>query len=234
MRFVVVGGTSLVGPKVVRALAKRGHDVVAASTSLNDVTGASVVADVSNSVPPQDAAATADLLAAEAEAGVGHHVVLSAVGADRLALQSDYFYAMLTQEGLVGAGPIPYSIVRATPFFEFLAPLADFATEGNTVRLPPVLIQPMAAADVAEAIAIAAVSDPVNGIGEVGGPQVYRLPDLIRTSLTAHGDARDVVADPAARYWGAELGERTLVPGQAATLFETRFEDWILEKAAKP
>lgn len=250
MRIVVIGGTGLIGSKVVQALTKRGHDAVAAAPStgvnavtgegLSDVlTGASVVADVSNSRSFEDAAAmefftksTTNLLAAEAAAGVGHHVALSVVGTDYLAPQSGYFRAKLTQEELISAGPIPYSIVHATQFFEFLGFIADSATEGNTVRLPSALIQPMAAADVAEAVASTAVSDPVNGISEVAGPQAYTLPDLIRTALTARGDARDVVADPAARYWYAQLEERTLVPGDGATLFDTKFEDWVLAAAA--
>ena len=123
--------------------------------------------------------------------------------------------------------------MHATQFFEFVNTLADSATVGDTVRMPPALFQPMAAADVAKGVAIAAVSDPVNGITEIAGPEAFRLPDLIRTALTARGDTREVVADPAARYWGIELEERTLVPGDSATLFETRFEDWILEAAAK-
>ena len=251
MRIVVIGGTGLVGSKVVQALTEEGHDAVAAAPStgvnavtgegLSDVlTGASVLVDVSNSPSFEDAAAmeffnksTANLLAAEAEAGVGHHVALSVVGTDFLAPQSGYFRAKLAQEELISAGPIPYSIVHATQFFEFLNFIADSATEGDTVRLPSALIQPMAAADVAKAVAIAAVGNPVNGITEVAGPQAFWLPVLLRTALTARGDAREVVADPAARYWYAEIEERTLVPGDGATLFETRFEDWILETAAK-
>ena len=251
MRIVVIGGTGLIGSKVVQALTARGHDTVAAapSTGVNAVTseglsdvlaGASVVADVSNSPSFEDAAAmeffnksTTNLLAAEAEAGVGHHVALSVVGTDFLAPQSGYFRAKQTQEDLITAGPIPYSILHATQFYEFLNFIADSATEGNTVRLPSALIQPMAAADVAEAVALTSVNDPVNGIREVGGPQAYRLPDLIRTVLTAHGDGREVIADPAARYWYAEIEERTLVPDDGATLFETRLEDWILETSAK-
>ena len=155
------------------------------------------------------------------------------VGTDRLAPQSGYFRAKLAQEKLISDGPIPYSIVHATQFFEFLKTLADSATVDNTVRMPPAFFQPMAAADVAEGIAIAALGDPVNGITEIGGPEAFRLPDLIRTALTARGDTREVIADPSARYWGIEIEEHTLVPGDGATLFETRFEDWILEAAAK-
>jgi uncharacterized protein YbjT (DUF2867 family) len=251
MRIVVIGGTGLVGSKVVHTLNERGHDAVAAapSTGVNTVTGeglsdvlagASVVVDVTNSPSFEEAAAieffnrsTTNLLTGEAKAGVAHHVALSVVGTDRLAQQSGYFRAKLAQEKLLGAGPIPYSIVHATQFFEFLTTIADSATVDDTVRLPSALIQPMASADVAEAVAIAAVGDPANGITEVGGPEQYRLPDLIRTALTARGDTRQVVADPAAQYWGVDIDERTLVPGVGATLFDIRFEDWILEAAAK-
>ena len=251
MRIVVIGGTGLVGSNVVHTLNERGHDAVAAapSTGVNTVTGeglsdvlagASVVVDVTNSPSFEEAAAieffnrsTTNLLTGEAKAGVAHHVALSVVGTDRLAQQSGYFRAKLAQEKLLGAGPIPYSIVHATQFFEFLTTIADSATVDDTVRLPSALIQPMASADVAEAVAIAAVGDPANGITEVGGPEQYRLPDLIRTALTARGDTRQVVADPAAQYWGVDIDERTLVPGVGATLFDIRFEDWILEAAAK-
>ena len=250
MKIVVIGGTGLIGSKLVNALTEHGHDAIAAapSTGVNTVTGeglanvltgAQVVVDVSNS-PTLDGAAmeffntaTANLLNAEAEAGVGHHVALSVVGTDQLALQSEYFQAKLAQEKLISAGPIPFTIVHATQFFEFLKTLADSATVDDTVRMPPAYFQPMAAADVAKGVAIAAVGAPVNGITEIGGPEAFLLPDLIRTALTARGDAREVVADPASRYWGIELEERTLVPGDGATLFETRFEDWILETAAK-
>ena len=250
MKIVVIGGTGLVGSKLVHTLTEHGHDAIAAapSTGVNTVTGeglstvlagAQVVVDVSNS-PTLDGAAleffnkaTTNLLKAEAEAGVGHHVALSVVGTDRLAPQSEYFAAKLAQESLISAGPIPYTIVHATQFFEFLKTLADAATVGNTVSMPPAYFQPMAATDVAEGVAIAAIGDPVNGITEIGGPEAFLLPDLIRTALTARGDAREVVADPAAQYWGIKLEERTLVPGDGATLFDTRFEDWILETAAK-
>lgn len=251
MRIVVIGGTGLVGSKVVHDLTEHGHDAVAAapSTGVNTVTGeglsdvlagAQVVVDVSNSPSLDDAAAleyfntaTPNLLKAGAEAGVGHHIALSVVGTDYLAQQSGYFQAKLAQEKLISASPIPYTIVHATQFFEFVNTIADSATVGDTVRLPSALIQPMASADVAEAVAIAAVGDPVNGITEVGGPEAFRMPDLIRTALTARGDARQVVVDPDARYWGVAIEERTLVPGDGATLFGTRFEDWILEAAAK-
>lgn len=250
MRIVVIGGTGLIGSQVVHGLTEHGHDAIAAapSTGVNTLTGeglaeavkgAQVVVDVSNSPTLDDAAkeffhaATTNLLEAEADAGVGHHVALSVVGTDRLAPKSGYFDAKLAQEALISAGRIPYSIVHATQFFEFVKAIADSATLGNEVHLPPALIQPMASADVAEAVAIAAVNAPVNGITEVGGPEQFRLPDLIRTALTARGDTREVVADPAAGYWGVHIDERDLVPDAGATLFDTRFEDWILEAAAK-
>jgi uncharacterized protein YbjT (DUF2867 family) len=250
MRIVVIGGTGLIGSKLVHTLTEHGHDAVAAapSTGVNTLTGeglpealagASVVVDVSNSPKLDDSAkeffrtATTNLLTAEKDAGVGHHVALSVVGTDRLAPQSGYFQAKLAQEKMISDGPIPYTIVHATQFFEFVNTLADSATVGDTVRMPPAYFQPMAAADVAEGVAIAAVNQPVNGITEIGGPEAFLLPDLIRTALTAHGDAREVVADPKAQYWGIDIEERTLCPGDGATLFDTRFEDWILEAAAK-
>lgn len=250
MRVVVVGGTGLVGSKLVRALNNRGHDAVVAAPSVgvNAVTGeglaavlldASVVVDVSNSPSFEELAATeffrastTNLLAAEATAGVAHHVALSVVGTERLAPQSGYFRAKLLQEQLIGAGPIPYTIVRATQFFEFLTTIADSATVGDAVRLPDALIQPMASTDVAEAAAIAAGNDPAAGTVEVGGPKAFRLPELIRTALTARGDARQVITDPKAQYWGVDIDERTLVPGSGASLFDTTFEDWLLETAA--
>src|SRR5262249_25731912 len=162
--------------------------------------------------------ATTNLLTAEKDAGVGHHVALSVVGTDQLAQQSGYFEGKLLQEKLIGDGPLPYTIVHATQFFEFVNTLADSATVGDTVRMPPAFFQPMAAVDVAEGLAIAAVGDPVNGITEIAGPQAFLLPDLIRTALTARGDTREVVADPESLYWGIKLDERTLVPGDSATL----------------
>ncbi|MGX9790472.1 SDR family oxidoreductase [Mycobacterium sp. MMS18-G62] len=250
MRIVVIGGTGLIGSELVHTLSESGHDAIAAapSTGVNTLTGeglsevlagAAVVVDVSNSPTLDDSAmeffrtATTNLLAAEKNAGVGHHVALSVVGTDQLAPQSGYFQAKLLQEKLIGDGPVPYTIVHATQFFEFVKTLADSATVGDTVRMPPAYFQPMAAADVAEGLAIAAVNNPVNGITEIGGPQAFLLPDLIRTALTARGDTREVVADPEAQYWGIDIEERTLVPGDGATLFETRFEDWILETGAK-
>jgi len=250
MRIVVIGGTGFVGSQLVHALDEHGHDAVAAapSTGVNAFTGeglaevlagADVVADVSNSPTLDDAAvdffrtATTNLLDAEKAAGVRHHVALSVVGTDRLATQSGYFQGKLLQEKLISEGPIPFTIVRATQFFEFIKTLADSATEGDIVRMPTALFRPMAGADVAEGVAISAVNEPVNGIVEIGGPEVFKLSDAISTSLTARGDSRRVVADPEARYWGIALDERTLVPADGATLFDTRFEEWILEAAAK-
>ncbi|MDT5067057.1 MAG: hypothetical protein QOK02_3212 [Mycobacterium sp.] len=250
MRIVVIGGTGLIGSKLVHALTEHGHDAVAAapSTGVNTFTGeglaealsgAAVVVDVSNSPTLDDAAidffrtATNNVLTAEKDAGVGHHVALSVVGTETLAKQSGYFEGKLLQEKLIAEGPIPYSIVHATQFFEFVQTLADSSTVDGVVRMPPAYFQPMAAVDVAEGVAIAAVGAPVNGITEIGGPQAFLLPDLIRTALVARGDTREVIADPTALYWGIELEERTLCPGDGATLFDTRFEDWILEAAAK-
>jgi uncharacterized protein YbjT (DUF2867 family) len=249
MRIVVIGGTGLIGSKVVQGLIEHGHDAVAAapSTGVNTVTGeglsealagADVVVDVSNS-PTLDgaakdffAAATTNLLRAETQAGVTHHVALSVVGTRRLAAESEYFQAKQLQEELISDGPIPYTIVHATQFFEFVGTIADSATVDGTVRLPEAFIQPMASADVAEAVAIAAVNAPVNGITEIGGPERFRMPDLIRAAFTATGDPRPVVADPDAGYWGVAIDETTLVPGDGATLFDIRFSDWVLEAAA--
>ncbi|MCK0176079.1 SDR family oxidoreductase [Mycolicibacterium sp. F2034L] len=251
MRIVVIGGTGRIGSKVVRGLTERGHDAVAAAPSTGvdaftgeglaeALSGAEVVVDVTNSPsfdeePAREffTVATTNLLDAEARAGVAHHVALSVVGTEQLARESGYFAAKLLQENLIAGGPVPYTIVRATQFFEFLSAIADSATENGTVRLPGALIQPMASADVAEAVAIAAVNAPVGGITEVGGPERFRMPDLIRTVLTARGDRRPVVADPHARYWGAAIDDHTLVPGDGAALFDHRLEDWVLETAAR-
>jgi uncharacterized protein YbjT (DUF2867 family) len=244
MKIVVIGGTGLVGSKLVTRLRDHGHDAVAASpdTGVNTVTGAglaaalkgaAVVVDVSNSPSFEDAAvlkffetSTGNILAAEAEAGVPHHVALSVVGTERLSA-SGYFRAKIAQERLIRSSSIPYSIVHATQFFEFVRSIADAAADGTTVRLAPVLIQPMAAEDVASAVARVALGTPVNGIVEVAGPEQFRLDQFIRRGLAARHDSRQVIADPRARYFGAELGERTLVPGNDATLAETRFDEWL-------
>jgi uncharacterized protein YbjT (DUF2867 family) len=168
---------------------------------------------------------TRNLLAFEAAAGVRHHVALSVVGSERL-LESGYFRAKIAQENLIKASSIPYSIVRATQFFEFVKGIADLSTDGNTVRVPPALIQPMAAEDVAGAVCRIAMGPPLNGTAEIGGPEQFRLDELVRRAL-ARNDPRKVVADPHARYSGAELRERTLIPGADAQLGETRFETWL-------
>jgi len=244
IKIVVIGGSGLIGSKLVKKLREHGHEVVAASrdSGVNTLTGeglaeamrgASVVVDVSNSPSFEDAAvlkffetSTRNLVAAEAEAGVGHHVALSVVGTERLS-ESGYFRGKIAQEKLIRESSIPYSIVHATQFFEFVKSIADAATDGSRVRLAPVLIQPMASDDVADAVARIAVGAPVNGIVEVAGPEQFRLDELIRQDLSALNDPRDVVADPQARYFGAMLSERTLVPGDDARLGETRFVDWL-------
>jgi len=244
MRIVIIGGTGLIGSKVVVRLREEGHDAVPASpaSGVNTLTGeglaqvlegAAVVVDVSNSPSLEDAAAlhffqtsTTNLLQAEAAAGVGHHVALSVVGTDRLT-ESGYFRAKIAQEQLIERSLVPYSIVHATQFFEFIESIADAATVGNTVRLAPVLIQPIAAADVARAVASASVGSPMNGIVEVAGPEQFRLDELVRRKLSVRGDPREVVADPQTRYFGAALGERTLLPGEDPALGEIRFVDWL-------
>ncbi|HEU4722751.1 MAG TPA: SDR family oxidoreductase [Gemmatimonadaceae bacterium] len=249
MNVVIVGGTGLIGSKLVTRLRERGHQAVPAAldTGVNTLTGeglakvltgAAVMVDVSNSPKLDDSAlqffetSTSNLLAAEAAAGVGHHVALSVVGTDRLA-ESGYFRGKIVQEQLIRGSSIPYSIVHATQFFEFLKTLADSATAGGTVRLPPVLIQPMAADDVASAVGRVALGSPVNGIVEVAGPEQFRLDDVVRRVLRARGDPREVIADPHARYSGAELGERTLVPRDDASLGKIRLDDW-LDRAVVP
>src|SRR3974390_2483413 len=219
VKIVVIGGTGLIGSKLVNQLHKHGHEGIAAApnTGVNTLTGeglaevlkgASVVVDVSNSPSWEDAAvlkffetSTRNLLTYEAAAGVGHHVALSVVGTERL-LESGYFRAKIAQENLIKAASIPYSIVRATQFFEFIKGIADFATDGNKVRLPSALIQPMAADDVASAVGRLAMGSPVNGTVEGGGPEKFRLDELARRYLVARKDPREVVADPHARYYG--------------------------------
>jgi uncharacterized protein YbjT (DUF2867 family) len=248
MKIVVIGGTGLIGSKLVAKLDEQGHEAVPAApnTGVNTLTGeglsealegAEVVVDVSNAPDWEDDAvmhffqtSTRNLLAAEAAAGIGHHVALSVVGTDRLT-ESGYFRAKLAQEQLIQDSSIPYSIVHATQFFEFLNGIADSATEGNTVHLPPAMIQPMAAADVAAAVGRVAVGPPVNGIVEVAGPEAFRLDQLIGDVLKAGNDPREVITDPQARYYGISPGERTLLPGDDARLAETRLEDWAKRPA---
>jgi uncharacterized protein YbjT (DUF2867 family) len=250
MNIVVIGGYGLIGLKLLDNLNDHGHVAVAADvfTGVNTITGvglaeairgAAVVVDVTNSPSYEDAAAleffetsTRNILAAEEAAGVGHHVALSIVGIDRLS-ESGYFRAKIAQERLIGSSSIPYSIVHATQFFEFVKSIAAAATDGDTVRLAPVLVQPIAADDVAGAVARISVGSPVNGIVEVAGPEQYRLDELIREDLRARHDLRPVVADPDARYFGAKLTETSLIPGAEAELAETRFEDWRSRLASR-
>ena len=244
MKILVIGGTGLIGSKLVKTLIEQGHEAVPASpnTGVNTVTGeglpeavdgADVVVDVSNSPSFEEAAvleffstSTGNLLAAEIAAGVGHHVALSVVGTERL-LESGYFRAKIAQEKLIKESSIPYSIVHASQFFEFLKSIADGATEENIVRLAPVLIQPMAADDVAMLVGRTVVGSPLNGTVEVAGPEQFRLDEFIGKGLSARNDPREVIADPEARYFGAMLGERTLVPAADAILGATRLEDWL-------
>jgi len=245
MKIVVIGGSGLIGKKVVTNLRQHGHEVVAASPSsgVNTVTGeglaqalagAQVVVDVANAPSWEDNAVLAffetsgrNLLAAEAAADVGHHVALSVVGTDRL-LASGYFRAKMAQEKLIKASPIPYTIVRATQFFEFVGGIAQSATEAQTVRLPPVLMQPIASDDVAAVVADVALAEPLNGTFELAGPERIRQDDLVRQFLTATGDARTAITDPKALYYGIEVNDQSLIPGDNPRIGPTRFEDWLL------
>ena len=244
MKIVVIGGTGLIGSKLVKKLREQGQEAVAASPSsgVNTVTGegladalkgAAVAVDVTNPPSWEDAAvlkffetSTRNILDYEAAAGVKHHVALSVVGTERL-LESGFFRAKLAQEKLIKASSMPYSIVRATQFFEFVKGIADFSTEGNKVRLPPALFQPMAADDVASALGRIALGSPLQGTTEIGGPQKFRLDELVRRDLAARKDPREVISDPHARYCGIVVSERTLVPNRDARLGETRFDDWL-------
>jgi uncharacterized protein YbjT (DUF2867 family) len=248
MKIVVIGGSGLVGKKVVPNLLQRGHEVVAASPSsgVNTVTGeglapalagAQVVVDLSNAPSWEDNAVLAffetsgrNLLAAEAAAGIGHHVALSVVGTDRL-LASGYFRAKMAQEKLIKAGAIPYTIVRATQFFEFVGGIAQFSTQGQTVRLPPALMQPISADDVAAVMADVALAKPLNGTLELAGPERIRQDDLVRQFLKATGDTRTVITDPKAPYYGVAVNDQSLTPGDHPRLGPTRFEDWLRHNA---
>jgi uncharacterized protein YbjT (DUF2867 family) len=259
MKIVVIGGTGLIGSKVVAGLTEHGHDAVPASPRLgiNTITGeglaaaldgASVVVDVSNSPNFEYATAldffatsTHHLLIEEAAAGVGHHVALSVVGTKALSERGDltkttagYFLAKLVEEALIRASAIPYSIVHATQFFEFIKSIADASTDGSTVRLPPVAFQPMAATDVAKAIGLVATGTAINGIVEIGGPETFRFDEAIRRALAAMSDPRTVVTDPEATYYGIAVGERSLVPGDGAMVGEIRLDDWLRETTAVP
>jgi uncharacterized protein YbjT (DUF2867 family) len=251
IKVVVIGGTGLIGSQVVAKLNTDGFDAVAAApnTGVNTLTGeglaevlegASVVVDVSNSPSFADEAvmdffmkSTGNLLKFEAAAGVKHHVALSIVGADALP-DSGYMRAKVAQEKLIKEGPIPYSIVRATQFFEFFGRIADEATSGNTVVLPPVRFQPIASNDVACAVTKVAEVSPLNATIEIAGPDRYRFDEFIRRGLAFRQDQREVIADPHARYFGTELSEESLVPRGDAQLGETRFEDWLASPAGKP
>lgn len=254
MKIVVIGGTGLIGSKLVNKLRELRHQALAAApnTGVNSITGeglaealkgATAVVDVTNSPSWEDAAvlkffetSTRNLLAYEAAAGVGHHIALSVVGTDRL-LESGFFRAKLAQENLIKGSSIPYTIVRATQFFEFVKPIADFSTAGNEVRLPPVQFQPMAARDIASALAGYATNSAVNGTVEIGGPERLRLDEAARRDLAARQDPRTVIADPQARYYGVTVSDRSLVPDNDAKLGALHFDDWLMQsvnQARKP
>ena len=247
MKVVVIGGTGLIGSKLVARLREQGHEAVPAApnTGVNSLTGegledvlegATVVVDVSNSPSFADepvmeffCTSTTNLLEYSAKAGIGHDVALSVVGTDRLA-ESGYFRAKIAQETLIRESGLPYSIVHATQFFEFVKAIADFSTVDGAVRLPSALIQPMAADDVAAAIGRVAVGQPLNGIREVGGPEQFGLDELVRKGLAAKGDPRDVITDDQAPYYGMRLSKRTLVPGPDAQLGEITFDRWLAQQ----
>src|SRR5207248_2049757 len=248
MKIVIIGGSGLIGKKLVKNLRQHGHKVVAASPSsgvdtltgeglAEALVGASVVVDVANSPSFEDKAVLEffetsgrNLLAAEAAAGVGHHIALSVVGTDRL-LASGYFRAKMAQENLIKASAIPYTIVRATQFFEFVGGIAQAATEGQTVRLPPVLMQPIVSDDVAAVVAEAALAEPLNGTFDLAGPEPIRQDELVRQFLKATGDARTVITDPKAFYYGIAVNDRSLTPGENPRLGPTSFADWLSRNA---
>src|SRR4029077_1120011 len=244
MKLTIIGGTGLIGSKLVTRLREQGHEAVPAApnTGVNTLTGeglagalqgASVGCDVSNSPSFEERAvmeffttSTRNLLEYAAAAGVRHYLALSVVGTGRIP-DSPYLRAKDAQETLIKGAGIPYSIVQATQFFEFIKRIADEATDGTTVRLPPVLIQPMAADDVAKAVARVAVGAPLNGTVEVAGPQQFRFDELIRQGLGAGHEPCEVAVGAHARYFGAELGERSLIPAGNALLGEIRFQEWL-------
>ena len=250
MKVLVIGGTGLIGSQVIANLTELGHQAISASprSGVNTVTGeglaeavagADTVVDLSNSPSFDDepvmnffTTSTRNLLAAERAAGVQHHVALSIVGADR-APDSGYMRAKVAQEKLIVESGCPYSIVRATQFFEFVDAIADSASDGNTVRLPDGAFQPIAANDVAAAVTQATISDPTNSISNIAGPEKRGMDDFIRTALAASDDPRQVVGDPTAQYFGTRLDERTIVPidGEDPTIYPTRFSDWKAPRA---
>jgi uncharacterized protein YbjT (DUF2867 family) len=248
MKIVVIGGTGLIGSKTVERLRKKGHDVVAASpkSGVNTLTGegladalkdAQVVIDLANS-PSFEAKAVLEffetsgrnLLAAEKAAGVGHHVALSVVGVDRLP-DSDYFRAKMAQENLIKKAGTPYTIVRATQFFEFMGAIAAAGVDGQTVRLSTAYMQPMAADDVADVMADVALAAPLNGILEIAGPERARFSEFVGRFMSATGDARTVTEDARAPYFGAALDDQSLTPGGKPRLGATRFNDWLSRTA---
>ncbi|WP_336490499.1 SDR family oxidoreductase [Methylobacterium nigriterrae] len=250
MKIVVVGGSGLIGSKTVARLQKAGHDVVTASpnSGVNTLTGeglaealrgSEVVVDAANSPSFADEDVMAlfttsgrNLIAAETEAGVRHHVALSVVGTARLQ-ESGYFRGKQAQEDLIRAAGLPYTIVQATQFFEFLGGIASSAATDGTIHLPPAAIQPMSSDDVAAAVAEAAVASPVNGVIEIAGPERFRLDELVRRYLETRNDARAVVTDPAARYFGARLDDASLVPAAAARLGIIHFGDWLAASSGR-
>lgn len=250
MKIVVIGGTGLIGSKLVSILRDKGHEVLAASpdSGVNTITGegladalidAQIVVDVANSPSFEDAAvlkffetSTSNLLAAEARAGVRHHVALSIVGTDRVP-DSGYLRAKVAQENLIKQSGIPYSILRSTQFFEFIPRIAQ-ATPDGRLRVSSALFQPILSSDVAAALADVTTGAPLNSTVEVGGPDRYRIDDLVRRVLRANGDQREVVTDAHARYFGAELNDRSLVPGPDARIGSVRLEDWLLSSAPRP
>jgi uncharacterized protein YbjT (DUF2867 family) len=244
MKIVVIGGAGLIGSKTVSILRQNGHEAIAASrkSGIDTITGAGldkalagaqVVIDLANSPSFEDRAVLEffetsgrNLLAAEAAAGVGHHVVLSIVGTDR-SPDNGYFRAKIAQEKLIEASNIPYTIIRATQFMEFLGGIADSSTDGNTVRLSPGLFQPIAAEDVAPLVAEVALAAPRNGIVEIAGPERAPFNEIVARYLKAVGDPREVVCDPAARYWGGRVEERSLVPLGEARLGRIGLDEWL-------
>ena len=251
MKIVVIGGTGLIGSKTVQKLKERGHQAIAAApnTGVNALTGeglaeamagAEVVIDVSNSPSFEEGAAThffqtsgRNITAAEVDAGVRHHVALSVVGTDRLQ-DSGYFRAKLAQEELIKSAPIPYSLIHATQFFEFIRTIADISTVNGTVRLPPVQFQPMAAEDVASGVADVALGEPLNRTIEIGGPETFTLDEGVRRVLEFDRDPRSVVADPAAPYYGVKVSERTLVPAPGARIGSIKLGWWVEHVPAPP
>jgi uncharacterized protein YbjT (DUF2867 family) len=249
MKIVVIGGSGLIGKKLVQILREKGHDVLAASpsTGVNAVTGeglqqalagAEVVVDVANAPSWEDQAvldffekSSQNLAAAEAAAGVKHHVALSVVGTDRLQ-ESGYFRAKLAQEKVIKASSIPYTIVRATQFFEFVGGIVQFSTEGQTVRLPPAMMQPIAAEDVSAGMADAAVAAPLNGTVDLAGPEPIRMDELARQYVQHSRDGREVVTDPQAMYYGTPVDDKSLTPGDKPRLGKTRFADWLSRSLA--